>query len=74
MQVKQGEIAMDVMLNFGEPYLNPDNAVHFHRSLTFLHSDDDYTTVNSTLMLRVSTPILLLWFYSCVINFAALKQ
>ena len=47
-----GSIETDMMISFGERYLDPDNAVHFHRILKFLHSDES-TTFISTLALRV---------------------
>lgn len=50
--MKPGSAEMNLLFNFGENYRLPDNALHFHRSLTFVHTDDQ-TLINSTLALRV---------------------
>ena len=54
-QVKpSSDFSMDVGLNFGERFRDEDNKVHFHRSLTFLHTEES-TIINSTFALSVST-------------------
>ncbi|XP_018021013.1 uncharacterized protein LOC108677311 isoform X1 [Hyalella azteca] len=49
-RLKRGSVEMNIMLNFGEHFHNDDHAVNFHRSLTFLHSEEQ-TLISSKLAL-----------------------
>ncbi|KAF2366665.1 Lipid transport protein N-terminal [Trinorchestia longiramus] len=51
-RVKPGSAEMNIKINFGENFLDDNHAVFFHRSLTFLHSEEQ-THINSTLALTV---------------------